>query len=59
MQYSAIDLLVEPDGRHVFLEANPAGECFWLEHYAPHFPLTEALADVLLGVPGARRTVCT
>jgi hypothetical protein len=57
MQYSAIDMLVEPDGRHVFLEANPAGECFWLEHYAPHFPLTEAIADVLVGVPGARRPI--
>jgi glutathione synthase/RimK-type ligase-like ATP-grasp enzyme len=59
MQYSAIDMLVEPDGRHVFLEANPAGECFWLEHYEPHFPLTDAIADVLLGAAGARRTVCT
>lgn len=59
MQYSAIDMLVEPDGRHVFLEANPAGECFWLEHFAPHFPLTEAIADVLTGVAGARRQVCT
>jgi glutathione synthase/RimK-type ligase-like ATP-grasp enzyme len=59
MQYSAIDMIVEPDGRHVFLEANPAGECFWLEHYAPHFPLTAAIADVLVGTPGARRTVCT
>lgn len=58
LQYSAIDMIVEPDGRHVFLEANPAGECFWLEHYAPHFPLTEAIADVLVGVPGARRTLC-
>lgn len=59
MQYSAIDMLVEPGGRHVFLEANPAGECFWLENFAPHFPLTEAIADVLTGVPGARRTVRT
>jgi len=57
MQYSAIDMIVEPDGRHVFLEANPAGECFWLEHYAPHFPLTEAIADVLVGAAGARRAV--
>lgn len=55
MQYSAIDMIVEPDGRHVFLEANPAGECFWLEVYAPHFPLAEAIADVLVGAPGARR----
>lgn len=55
MQYSAIDMIVEPSGRHVFLEANPVGEFFWLEHNAPHFPLTEALADVLCDLPGARR----
>ncbi|MBA3548744.1 MAG: MvdD family ATP-grasp ribosomal peptide maturase [Nannocystis sp.] len=58
MQYSAIDMIVEQGGRHVFLEANPAGECFWLEHYAPHFPLTAAIADVLVDTPGARRTIC-
>jgi hypothetical protein len=55
MQYSAIDIIVEPDGRHVFLEANPAGECFWLEYNAPNFPLAAAMADVMLDVPGARR----
>lgn len=55
MQYSAIDLIVEPSGRHVFLEANPAGECFWLQYNSPHFPLAKALADVLLDAPGARR----
>jgi hypothetical protein len=57
MQYSAIDMIVEPSGRHVFLEANPAGECFWLQYNSPNFPLSEALADVLLGEPGARRTL--
>lgn len=55
MQYSAIDIIVEPDGRHVFLEANPAGECFWLQYNSPNFPLSVALADVLLDAPGARR----
>lgn len=55
MQYSAIDMIVEPSGRHVFLEANPAGECYWLEFNSPHFPFTSALVDVLLDVPGARR----
>lgn len=55
MQYSAIDLIVEPNGRYVFLEANPAGECFWLQYNSPHFPLATALADVLLDAPGARR----
>lgn len=55
LQYSAIDVIVEPSGRHVFLEANPAGECYWLQYNAPKFPLATALADVLLDVPGARR----
>lgn len=55
MQYSAIDMIVEPSGRHVFLEANPVGEFYWLEHNAPSFPLTDAIADVLCDVPGARR----
>jgi hypothetical protein len=59
MQYSAIDIIVEPDGRHVFLEANPAGECFWLEYNSPNFPLSVALADVLLDEPGARRVMST
>jgi glutathione synthase/RimK-type ligase-like ATP-grasp enzyme len=59
MQYSAIDMIVEPDGRHVFLEANPAGECFWLEYNSPNFPLSVALADVLLDEPGARRMAST
>lgn len=55
MQYSAIDMIVEPSGRHVFLEANPAGEFFWLECNAPCFPLAAAIADVLTDQPGARR----
>ncbi len=55
MQYSAIDLIVEPSGRHVFLEANPAGECFWLQYNSPHHPLAAALADVLVAAPLARR----
>lgn len=55
LQYSAIDVIVDPDGRHIFLEANPAGECFWMQYNAPHFPLSTALADVLLDEPGARR----
>ncbi len=55
MQYSAIDMIVEPSGRHVFLEANPAGECYWLEFNSPHHPCARTLVDVLLDVPGARR----
>lgn len=55
MQYSAIDMIVEPSGRHVFLEANPAGECYWLEFNSPHHPCAQSLVNVLLDAPGARR----
>ena len=48
LNYGAIDLIVTPDGRHVFLEINPVGEFFWLERY-PGLPIADAIADVLLG----------
>ncbi|MCG8395012.1 MAG: hypothetical protein MI745_18215, partial [Pseudomonadales bacterium] len=48
LNYGAADFVVTPDGRHVFLEVNPAGEFFWLEKFSPHFPLSAAIADRLL-----------
>lgn len=48
LNYGAIDIIVTPDDRHVFLEVNPSGEFFWLEH-EPGFPVSSALADVLVG----------
>jgi MvdD family ATP-grasp ribosomal peptide maturase len=48
LNYGAADFIVTPEGRHVFLEINPAGEFFWLEH-RPGLPISEAIADVLLG----------
>jgi MvdD family ATP-grasp ribosomal peptide maturase len=48
LNYGAIDIIVTPDGRHVFLEVNPVGEFFWLER-SPGLPISEAIADVLLG----------
>lgn len=48
LNYGAIDIIVTPDGRHVFLEVNPAGEFFWLER-SPGLPISDAVADVLLG----------
>ena len=53
LNYGAIDVILTPDGRHVFLEVNPVGEFFWLEK-TPGFPLSAALADVLLD-PSKRR----
>lgn len=48
LNYGAIDIILTPDGRHVFLELNPSGEFFWLER-APGLPISRAIADLLLG----------
>lgn len=48
LNYGAIDLIVTPDNQYVFLEINPSGEFFWLEIFNPHFPIADAIADVLL-----------
>ncbi|ELS03783.1 RimK-like protein [Xenococcus sp. PCC 7305] len=47
LNYGAIDLILTPDGRHVFLEINPVGEFFWLER-CPGLPISQAIADLLL-----------
>jgi glutathione synthase/RimK-type ligase-like ATP-grasp enzyme len=49
LNYGAADFIVTPDGRHVFLEVNPAGEFLWLEQYAG-LPISRAIADILLGL---------
>ena len=48
INYGAFDFVVTPEGRHVFLEVNPAGEFMWLLS-TPGLPIDEALADVLSG----------
>jgi hypothetical protein len=51
LSFSAIDLIVTPDGRYVFLEANADGEFRWIEELTG-LPISEALCDLLLaGVP--------
>ena len=44
--YGAVDLRLTPEGEHVFLEINPAGEFLFSEHGSGH-PLTEAVASWL------------
>jgi MvdD family ATP-grasp ribosomal peptide maturase len=56
LNYGAIDIIVTPDGRHVFLEINPVGEFFWLER-SPGLPISDAIADVLLGLSPRRQAV--
>lgn len=48
LNYGAIDILVTPDGQHVFLEVNPVGEFFWMDIYSPNFPISEAIAEILV-----------
>lgn len=45
--YGAVDLIVTPEGHHVFLEVNPAGEWGMLERDLG-LPIAAALADALL-----------
>ncbi len=47
LHYGAIDIIVTPSGRYVFLEVNPVGEFFWLEKFAG-LPISAAIADMLL-----------
>ena len=47
LNYGAVDIILTPDGKHIFLELNPCGEFFWLER-SPGLPISDAIADVLL-----------
>lgn len=44
--YGAIDLVLTPDGRHIFLEINPSGQYLWVEE-ACGLPISDAIADLL------------
>lgn len=48
LTYGAIDLIRTPEGRHVFLELNSAGQWGWIERETG-LPIAAALADALLG----------
>lgn len=55
LNYGAIDVILTPDGKHVFLELNPCGEFFWLER-SPGLPISDAIADLLLGHSARRHS---
>lgn len=46
--YGAIDMRLTPEGEHVFLEVNPAGQWLFIEHKTGQ-PITEAVAATLAG----------
>lgn len=50
--YGAADFRRTPDGNHVFLEVNPAGEWLFVEERTGQ-PITEAMADLLVRLDSA------
>lgn len=55
LQYGAIDLIVAPDGRHVFLENNPGGQFLFVEQLVPALRMLDAVADRLVAGAHGRR----
>lgn len=55
LRYGAIDMIVTPDDRYVFLEINPNGQYLWIEHQTG-LPISDAICDALTDPPpsGAR-----
>jgi hypothetical protein len=51
--YGAIDMILTPDSRYVFLELNPQGQCQWLEEVTG-MPITAAICDLLTAEPPPR-----
>jgi glutathione synthase/RimK-type ligase-like ATP-grasp enzyme len=47
LEYGAFDFRVTPEGRHVFLEVNPAGQFLFIQN-ATGMPIAEALAERLI-----------
>ena len=48
LNYSSMDLILTPEGEYVFLENNPAGQCFFVQDRIPEFKMIEAVAAYLL-----------
>lgn len=54
LRYGAVDMRRTPDGRHVFLEVNPAGQWRFVEDITGQ-PMTAAMARLLTDLDTARR----
>jgi hypothetical protein len=50
--YGAIDMVLTPDGRYVFIEINPTGQYLWIEDEAG-LPISAAICDFLMAGQGA------
>ena len=54
--YGAIDMIVTPDGRYVFLEINSNGQYLWVEQ-ATRLVISDAIADLLMSPESANKTI--
>jgi RimK-like ATP-grasp domain len=50
--YGAVDMILTPDGRYVFIEINPSGQYLWIEQETG-LPISAAICDLLMAGPGA------
>jgi MvdD pre-ATP grasp domain len=48
LNFGAIDLILTPDGRYVFLEINPNGQWLWVQKLVPELKIGPAIADRLI-----------
>jgi glutathione synthase/RimK-type ligase-like ATP-grasp enzyme len=48
LAFGAIDMILTPDGKYVFLEVNPNGQWAWIQQLCPDIPLRETLAELLM-----------
>jgi glutathione synthase/RimK-type ligase-like ATP-grasp enzyme len=53
LNFATIDMIVTPDGRHVFLELNTLSYFEFVER-ATGLPISDAIADLLLGISPSR-----
>jgi hypothetical protein len=51
LRFGAIDMIVTPDGRYVFLEINPNGQWLWIQDETG-LPIAEAICTTLLAPTG-------
>jgi glutathione synthase/RimK-type ligase-like ATP-grasp enzyme len=47
LTFGAIDMILAPDGRYVFIEINANGQYLWIE-YATGLPISDALCELLI-----------
>lgn len=47
LAFGAIDMIVTPEGKYVFLELNPNGQWAWIEQICPEIRIREALIELM------------